>query len=144
LEKPKIFGARRKNSTPHPKKTFGFLYRATTSNGRGIPTLLPSDIFISLSKLKTMKMKIEGSVYQSNGAGMGMPVQDGRLVNNRPDGMTGIQQVAMARKAMKHEAKVNTYAEGSARGNRMVEMDNMMISMMSSKGCSCGKPNCNC
>ncbi len=64
-----------------------------------------------------MKMKKFGSVYQSNGAGIGLPVEDGRLVNHRPDGMTGIQQLAMARKVMKHEAKVNTYAEGVARGS---------------------------
>lgn len=67
-----------------------------------------------------------GSIYQSNGAGMGLPVEGGRLVNNRPDGMTGIQQMAMSRKAMKHEAKVNTYAEGYVRGERIAEMDEMM------------------
>ena len=87
-------------------------------------------------------MKIGGSIYQGNGAGMGMPVQDGRLVNNRPDGMTGIQQVAMARKAMKHESKVNTYAEGVVRGERISDFNEMVGGMMS--GCSCGKPNCNC
>lgn len=84
-----------------------------------------------------MKMKIEGNIYQSNGAGMGLNVQDGRLVNHRPDGMTGIQQMAMSRKAMRYENKVNTYAEGTMRGERMAEMDKMY-------GCSCGKPNCNC
>ena len=89
-----------------------------------------------------MKMKISGSIYQSNGAGMGLNVQDGRLVNSRPDGMTGIAQMAMSRKVMKHESKVNTYAEGFARGERLSEMNEMMSSMMG--GCSCGKPNCNC
>ncbi len=63
-----------------------------------------------------MKIKIEGSIYKSNGAGMGLVVQDGRLENHRPDGMTGIQQIAMSRKVMKHEAKVNTFAEGVMRG----------------------------
>ncbi len=89
-----------------------------------------------------MKMKMNGSIYQSNGAGMGLVVKDGRLVNNRPDGMTGIQQMAMSRKAMKHEAKVQTYAEGYVRGERMEEMNKMMMGMME-KPC-CGKPNCNC
>ena len=79
-----------------------------------------------------MKMKMKGSIYQSNGAGMGLPVQDGRLINNRPDGMTGIQQMAMARKAMKREAKINMAAEGYMRGEQMSEMNEMM------------KPNCNC
>ncbi len=71
-----------------------------------------------------MKMKMEGSIYQSNGAGMGLNVQDGRLVNNRPDGMTGIQQLAMARKSMRYEKKVNMYAEGAARGEMMNELKN--------------------
>jgi exopolysaccharide biosynthesis protein len=73
-----------------------------------------------------MKMKMEGSIYQSNGAGMGLNVQDGRLVNSRPDGVTGIQQIAMARKAMRYEKKVNMYAEGAARGERIAEMNEMM------------------
>jgi hypothetical protein len=89
-----------------------------------------------------MKMKIEGSIYQNNGAGLGLPVQDGRLVNNRPDGMTGIAHLAMARKTMKQEAKINIAAEGYVRGERISEMNEMMSGMMG--GCSCGKPNCNC
>lgn len=89
-----------------------------------------------------MKMKMMGSIYQSNGAGMGLPVEGGRLVNNRPDGMTGIQQIAMSRKAARREAKVSMTAEGYMRGEQMSEMNEMMSSMMS--GCSCGKPNCNC
>jgi len=86
-----------------------------------------------------MKMKMKGSIYQGGGAGMGLPVEDGRLVNNRPDGMTGIQQMAMARKTMKREAKISMAAEGYMRGEQMSEMNEMMMS-----GCSCGKPNCNC
>jgi hypothetical protein len=96
---------------------------------------------ITFVKNKTMKMKMMGSIYQSNGAGMGLNVQDGRLVNHRPDGMTGIQQVAMARKAMKHENKVNTYAEGYLRGERMEQISEMMSPMINE---CCGKPNCNC
>lgn len=85
-----------------------------------------------------MKMKKMGSIYQNNGAGIGMPVEGGRLVNNRPDGMTGIAHMAMTRKVMKKEAKINMAAEGYMRGERMSEMNEMMM------GCSCGKPNCNC
>ena len=85
-------------------------------------------------------MKMQGSLYQNNGAGMGLTMNDGRMVNNRPDGMTGIQQVAMARKTMRNEAKVNTYAEGFARGEQISEMNEMMSSMMG--GCSsCDKSN---
>lgn len=70
---------------------------------------------------------------------MGLPVEGGRLVNNRTDGMTGIAHMAMTRKAMKKEAKINMAAEGYVRGEQMSEMNEMMMG-----GCSCGKPNCNC
>jgi hypothetical protein len=74
-----------------------------------------------------MKMKIMGSLYQNNGAGMGLSMNDGRLVNNRPDGMTGIAQMAMARKAMKKEAKIEMAAEGYVRGEQISEMNEMMM-----------------
>lgn len=57
---------------------------------------------------------------------MGLPVEGGRLVNNRPDGMTGIAHMAMTRKAMKKEAKINMAAEGYVRGEQMSEMNEMM------------------
>ena len=53
----------------------------------------------------------------------------------------GIQKMADARRIMKHEAKVQTYAEGYVRGERMEQMSEMMGMM--GKSC-CGKPNCNC
>lgn len=80
-----------------------------------------------------MKMKMNGSIYQSNGAGMGLTVEGGRLVNHRPDGMTGIQQIAMARKANRYEKKVNMYAEGVVRGERMAEADEMMMEILTIK-----------
>ena len=80
-----------------------------------------------------MKMKMNGSIYQSNGAGMGLEVQDGRLVNHRPDGMTGIQQIAMARKANRYEKKVNMYAEGVVRGERMADANEMMMEVLTIK-----------
>lgn len=82
-----------------------------------------------------MKIKMGGSIYQSNGAGPGLIVQDGRLVNNRPDGMTGIQQVAMSRKVMRHENKVNTYAEGYVRAERITDANEMMMDMVTLKNC---------
>jgi hypothetical protein len=79
-----------------------------------------------------MKMKIFGNIYQNSGAaGMGLRVEGGRLINNRPDGMTGIQQMAMARKSAKVESKINMAAQGYVRGEQIAEMNEMM------------KPNCN-
>jgi hypothetical protein len=93
-----------------------------------------------------MKMKIDlsQSVYAngSNGAGPGLRVEGGRLINDRPDSRMGIEKMAEVRKAMRHEAKVQTYAEGYVRGERMEQVNEMMSSMMG--GCDCGKPNCKC
>jgi len=82
-----------------------------------------------------MKIKMSGSIYQGGGPGMGLSVQNGRLVNNRPDGVTGIQQIAMSRKANRYEKKVSMYAEGMVRGKQMNEMNEMMSSMYNSKEC---------
>ena len=78
-------------------------------------------------------MKIIGSLYQNNGAGMGLSMNDGRMVNNRPDGMTGIAHMAMARKTAKREAKINMAAEGYVRGEQMSEMNEMMDSYLINK-----------
>ena len=51
-----------------------------------------------------MKMK-----FQSMG---GLTIKDGRLINDRPDGVTGIAQAAGIRKAMHRAKKVDMMAEG--------------------------------
>lgn len=89
-----------------------------------------------------MKLNLSQSIYanSSNGAGPGLTVQGGRLINSRPNSEMGIVQAANARREMKRERKIQTYAEAYARGERMAEMDEMMRSMSS----CCGKPNCDC
>ena len=59
------------------------------------------------------------SIYQRNGSAPGLTVKDGMLLNNRPDSMTGIQQAAMTRKAMKRAEKASVYAEGVSMANAM-------------------------
>jgi hypothetical protein len=54
--------------------------------------------------------------------GSGLDVQGGRLINNRPDGVSGIVQAAEARKAMKHMKKVDMIAAGVSMGNMRSEM----------------------
>lgn len=44
-----------------------------------------------------MKMK-----FQSMG---GLTIKDGRLINDKPDGMSGIAQAAMIRKEVKRESE---------------------------------------
>lgn len=42
----------------------------------------------------------------------GLTIKNGRLINNRPVGMTGIQEVAKARAMRKRIDKVNMIADG--------------------------------
>lgn len=83
-----------------------------------------------------MKMKIDlsQSVYAngSNGAGPGLRVDGGRLINDRPDSRMGIEKMAEARKVMKYERKVQMIADGNVRADRMEDMNEMMFN---SKNC---------
>tara|TARA_R110000803_G_C11889217_1_gene310721 strand:+ start:597 stop:809 length:213 start_codon:yes stop_codon:yes gene_type:complete len=42
----------------------------------------------------------------------GYTVKDGRLINDAPDGMSGIAQAASMKRAVKNDRKVNQIAEG--------------------------------
>ena len=68
-------------------------------------------------------LKLSNSIYASKMmAGSGLDVKGGRLINNRPDGVSGIVQAAEARKAMKHMKKVDMIAAGVSMGNMRSEM----------------------
>jgi len=41
----------------------------------------------------------------------GLHVKEGRLINSRPDGISGIQQAANIRRAVKKSEKINTIVE---------------------------------
>ena len=61
-----------------------------------------------------MKMK-----FQSMG---GLTINDGRLINDKPDGMSGIAQAAMIRKEVKRERKVSMIADGIVRAELREQM----------------------
>ena len=42
----------------------------------------------------------------------GLFVKDGRLINSRPDGETGIAEAARIKRAVKNDRKINQIAEG--------------------------------
>jgi hypothetical protein len=68
-------------------------------------------------------LKLSNSVYASKMmAGSGLDVQGGRLINNRPDGVSGIVQAAAAKKAMKRMSKIEMYSDAVALGNMKSEM----------------------
>ena len=69
------------------------------------------------------KKDLSNSVYQQSGANFGLTVNKGMLINNRPDGQTGIQQAAQAKKVVKKMEKVQMMAESVYLGNIRSEMD---------------------
>jgi len=42
----------------------------------------------------------------------GLDVKNGRLINNRPNGISGIQEAAMIKKAVKKMKKIEIIADG--------------------------------
>jgi len=68
------------------------------------------------------KADLSNSIYQQKGAGFGLNVSDGMLINNRPDSQTGIQQAAQVKKAMYNAEKVSRMAEAVYLGNIKTEM----------------------
>ena len=68
-------------------------------------------------------LKLSNSIYASKlMLGNGLDVQGGRLINNRPDSMSGIAQAAVAKKAMKRMEKVSMIAEGVSLGDMRSDM----------------------
>ncbi len=52
----------------------------------------------------------------------GLYVQDGRLINDRPNGMSGIEEASMYRQQMKKQYKIDCIADGIERAK--MRMDN--------------------
>jgi hypothetical protein len=70
-----------------------------------------------------MKLNLKNSIYSKGYTmGSGLDVENGRLINNRPDGITGIAEAANARKVMKRMEKVSVISEGVSLGNIKSEM----------------------
>jgi hypothetical protein len=87
---------------------------------------LKNYIFVRTLKFRKMKQRLDlsNSIYQQrpNGSFSGLTVNDGMLINNRPDGQSGIVQAAQARKAMKQAEKISIIARGNAMGEMLSEM----------------------
>lgn len=52
----------------------------------------------------------------------GLGMKDGRLINDRPCGVTGIQQAADARKMRKREEKIEMMVEADVRASMREKM----------------------
>lgn len=67
------------------------------------------------------------SIYQQKLSGMGLNVSGGMLINNRPDGMSGICEAAMIKKQAKKAEKTNMMANAVALGVTKAEaMEKLM------------------
>jgi hypothetical protein len=75
---------------------------------------------------KKRGLNLSNSIYQQRGSGYGLQVNDGMLINNRPDGMTGIAQAAQVKKSIHRAEKIATIAEAYSLAER------------SEKDCGCG------
>lgn len=64
-------------------------------------------------KLFIMKAKLSNSIYQQKTAGPGLSVSGGMLINNRPDGVTGIKMMSDMKRAMMRAEKVNVIVEAN-------------------------------
>ena len=57
----------------------------------------------------------------------GLHIKNGRLINDRPDGETGIARAARIKKAMKKQEKINMIADGMDRAEMREKLRNMMF-----------------
>jgi len=53
----------------------------------------------------------------------GLYVKDGRLINSRPVGMSGIEEASMYRKQMKKQYKIDCIADGIERAKMRMDHD---------------------
>jgi hypothetical protein len=56
-----------------------------------------------------------------------LTVRNGRLVNNRPNDVTGIQQAIQIKKDMKREKKISMMAEAIYRGEMMSDLEKQVV-----------------
>lgn len=55
-----------------------------------------------------------------------LTVKDGRLINNRPNSTTGIQEAAQIKKALKKAEKIQMYSEAVSIGMQKADMIEQM------------------
>jgi hypothetical protein len=74
--------------------------------------------------MKRQNLDLGNSIYQQKNSGSydGLTVKDGMLINNRPDGQTGISQAAEMRKSMHRAEKISTMATAFSMGEMLSEM----------------------
>lgn len=114
-QKAKKSAMRRANRTP-PYQGLGRFRNGGRHRKMGwvynTPTHL-NQMFTFVEKPISMK-----KISMSNG----LNVRNGRLINNRPDGMTGIQQMCEIKKMQKREQKIEMMVEADVRASMREKM----------------------
>ena len=66
-------------------------------------------------------LNLKNSIYQQKNSGSfnGLTVKDGMLINNRPDGQTGIAHIAQVKKSIHRAEKISIIAKGNAMSEMM-------------------------
>jgi ABC-type uncharacterized transport system ATPase component len=70
-------------------------------------------------------LNLKTSIYQQKNAGSfnGLTVKEGMLINERPDGQTGIAKLAQLKKSVKQAEKISVIARGNAMSEMMEDED---------------------
>ena len=68
-------------------------------------------------------LNLKNSIYQQKSVGSfeGLTVKDGMLINNRPDGQTGIAQAAQFKKSIHRAEKIATMSAAFTIGESLSE-----------------------
>jgi hypothetical protein len=91
----------------------------------GIWWWYPNSTPISYQILTFVKTKLMKQYSDMNG----LVVRGGRLMNERPNGMTGIQETSMNRKAMRDAHKAEVISQGIMKAERAKEVSSMIKAM---------------
>jgi hypothetical protein len=128
-------------STPHPSKKNPLSESGPLRKTAIVPPhydylIIFFTFAFNVNNLKHIAMRVNGiknSIYGGYAGGEGLTMKNGRLINNRPCGETGIAEMARARKMAKREEKVSMIAEGYSRGEMMSEVKENIMSQFKIK-----------
>lgn len=67
-------------------------------------------------------LNLGNSIYQRSNSVSGLSVRDGMLINNRPDGRTGISEAVELKKAIHKSEKISTMSDAFMIGSMRSEM----------------------
>ena len=110
--------------TPTPSKNFRFRSGSGRANRGVLPphSMYLTNGIVSLPAIVTVDTKLYLYPMYND-----LTVRNGRLINNRPNGITGIQQAAQIKKEMKRAAKISVMEEAIYRAEMRADMVESMM-----------------